>query len=184
MKFSIIDLEWTSWKNSLERNYSFEWEFQEIIQIGTIKFFSNEKGFKSKNILVKPNKNKILSNYIQRLTGITQREIMDYGMNFKDASKILEIFFLDVDIILCNGLDKEILKKNYIMNNLLPKNFVKKIFNIRPFISKKLKIDETKIVSGELNEKINMKSLKKHDALMDCINIYNFLYKYNYFNIK
>ena len=32
MKFSIIDLEWTSWKNSLERNYSFEWEFQEIIQ--------------------------------------------------------------------------------------------------------------------------------------------------------
>lgn len=184
MKFSIIDLEWTSWKNSLERNYCFEWEFQEIIQIGTIKFLTNEKGFKSKNILVKPSRNKILSNYIQRLTGITQRKIINFGINFKDASNILEIFFYDVDMILCNGPDNQILKKNYIMNNLMPKNYVKKIINIRPFISKKLKIEEAKIVSGELNEKINLKSLKKHDALKDCINIYNFLCRYNYFNTR
>lgn len=45
--FAIIDLEWTSWKNSLKRNWSLEWEYREIIQIGTIKY-KNEKIIKKK----------------------------------------------------------------------------------------------------------------------------------------
>ena len=51
--FAIIDLEWTSWKNSIQRNWSFSWEKREIIQIGTIKF--NSKNYvKKKNLIVRP----------------------------------------------------------------------------------------------------------------------------------
>jgi len=36
-KYAILDMEFTSWKGSLERNWSFEWEKREIVNIQTLK---------------------------------------------------------------------------------------------------------------------------------------------------
>ena len=67
----ILDLEWTSWKYNVDR----KWQKKEIIQIGAIKINNKYKIIGEINIYVKPKFNPILSNYIKKLTGITQNKI-------------------------------------------------------------------------------------------------------------
>ena len=174
--FAIIDLEWTSWKNSLKRNWSLEWEHREIIQIGTIKC-NNEKIIRKKNIYIKPKLNKELSSYVQILTGITQHKINTQSIKLENALTELEKFFKNVDTIYCNGLDKKIFSENCKLYNITDPLFLKKIINIGPKISQKLNIKNHHFISGNLNEILGFKSLNKHNALSDCINIFNFLVK-------
>lgn len=175
--FAIIDLEWTSWKGSHERNWSFEWEKREIIQIGTIKF-NNLKNIKTKSILVKPNINKNLSHYIQNLTGINQYTINFNSLTLEKSFLELCIFFTDVDKIFYNGLDKEIILENCKFNNLRKPIFLKKMINLGPKIREKLNSNKEHFTSSHINEKIGFKKLKTHRALNDCMNILNFIKKY------
>ena len=76
-EFVIIDLEWTSWKeNYNKRKDTFNrrkvWQKKEIIQIGAIRFNKYYKILDTLNLYVKPKFNPILSNYIIKLTGISQ----------------------------------------------------------------------------------------------------------------
>jgi inhibitor of KinA sporulation pathway (predicted exonuclease) len=176
--FAIIDLEWTSWKNSLKRNWSLPWEKKEIIQIGTIKFYSQNKIIK-KSIIVKPKINNNLSYYVQKLTGISQLKMNTRSINFERALLDLSIFYRDTKKIFCNGLDKEILEENCKIHNVNYPFFLKKIINIGPEISKELSGNSLHFTSGDLNKKIGIKNLKKHDALNDCMNILNFLRKFD-----
>jgi inhibitor of KinA sporulation pathway (predicted exonuclease) len=177
--FAIIDLEWTSWKNSHERNWSLSWEHKEIIQIGTIKFKKNSKLLKAKNIIVSPSINKNLSLYIQKLTGINQFSMNTKSKKLIEALLELSIFYRDVKIIYCNGLDKQVLAENCKINKILYPLFLNKIINIRPQISNILSKKQNKIVSANLNEEIGLRPLKKHEAVSDCINILNFIRKFN-----
>lgn len=174
--FAIIDLEWTSWKNSLRRNWSLEWEHREIIQIGTIKC-KGEKIIKKKNIYIKPKLNKQLSTYVQILTGATQYKINTQSIKLENALAELEKFYKNVDSIYCNGLDKKIFNENCKLYNLANPLFLKKVINIGPKISEKLNYKNHHFVSGDLNEALGLRSLNKHNALGDCMNIFNFIVK-------
>jgi len=178
MNYAIIDLEFTSWKGSLERSWSLPWEKKEIIQIGAIKF-NNFEQFSDKNInlYIKPLINRRLSSYIQKLTGIKQYHINELGVPLVEADTILRRFFNNVKKIYCNGLDKEILINNYKLLKRSEPKFVKKIFNIKPLLSSILKTDEKKLISSELHSffKIKKNNEQKHNALKDCINIFNCL---------
>jgi inhibitor of KinA sporulation pathway (predicted exonuclease) len=176
--FAIIDLEWTSWKNSIQRNWSFCWEKKEIIQIGAIKF-NNKNYIKKKNLIVRPKINQNLSCYVQKLTGISQFKINTTSTTFEKAIFEINIFYNNIDIIYCNGLDKEILIENCKINNLIQPKFIKKIKNISLRISDKLGEKNKHFESGNLNDKIGLKKLKKHNALNDCENIMNFIKKFN-----
>ena len=178
MKYAIIDLEFTSWKGSLERNWSLPWEKKEIIQIGAIKF-NNFEQFLDKNInlYIKPSINGKLSSYIQKLTGIKQYHINELGIPLVEADIILRRFFNNVKTIYCNGLDKEILINNYKLLKKREPKFVKKILNIKPLLSSILNTDEKKLISSELHGffKIKKNNEQKHNGLKDCINIFNCL---------
>ncbi len=174
--FAIIDLEFTSWKGSLERNWKLEWEKREIIQIGSVKFNSFNGNLKFKNIYIKPKFNKNLSFYIQSLTKISQSTINEHGKDFKFAIQDMNLFFKDVKYIFCNGFDKEVFIENFEMHNLKKKKFLSNIYNIRPYLSKKLKIDEKEIISSELNNFFNFENISiKHNALNDSLNIFKCL---------
>lgn len=178
MNYAIIDLEFTAWKGSLERNWKLYWENQEIIQIGAIKFNSFQKfTIKNLNIYIKPNLNKQLSTYIQTLTGISQYQINELGMPIKDADIILKKFFKDVKKIYCNGLDKEILKNNYKLAKIKTPKYIENIYNIRPMLKSLLNVDEKKIISSELHNFFKIKNNNKnaHNGLYDCYNIFNCL---------
>ena len=122
--FAIIDLEFTSWKGSLERNWKLKWENREIIQIGAVKFKSFNGQLKYKSILVKPKINKNLSTYIQKLTKINQNNINTQGKDFKNAVEEINFFFNDVEYIFCNGLDKEIFIENFKIHKIKKKKFI------------------------------------------------------------
>jgi inhibitor of KinA sporulation pathway (predicted exonuclease) len=181
--FSIIDLEWTSWKGSIERNWKLSWENREIIQIGSIKF--NRFGIKSKNLakinfIIKPEINKNLSIYFQKLTKLNQQKIYERGKNFNEVNKDLNIFFKDSKFILCNGLDKEVLIENFKLKKILFPEFLKKIINIRPFLSAYLNKREEEIISSKINQDFNFENKNRHhDALFDCLNIYRSISKIN-----
>ena len=178
MNYAIIDLEFTSWKGSLERSWSLPWEKKEIIQIGAIKF-NNFEQFSNKNInlYIKPSINGMLSSYIQKLTGIKQYHINELGIPLVEADIILRRFFNNVKTIYCNGLDKEILINNYKLLKKKEPKFAKNILNIKPLLSSILNTDEKKLISSELHSffKIKKNNEQKHNALKDCINIFNCL---------
>jgi inhibitor of KinA sporulation pathway (predicted exonuclease) len=178
MNYAIIDLEFTSWKGSLQRNWRLPWEKKEVIQIGAIKFNNFQQLCdKNINLYIKPKINKKLSSYIQKLTGVRQFHINELGIPLEDADLILRKFFRDVKKIYCNGLDKEILISNYKLLKKKEPEFTKKIYNIKPLLSSILNIDEKKLISSELHDffKIKKNNNQKHNGLNDCINIFNCL---------
>lgn len=180
MNYAIIDLEFTSWKGSLMRDWSLPWEKKEIIQIGAIKFKSfKDVYYKKLNIYIKPKINYTLSLYIQKLTGIKQYQLNQMSIPLRSADIKLKKFFNDVDKIFCNGLDKQILIENYKICNLSKPFYLNKIYNIKPFLSELLKTNQNKLVSSELHNffKFNKINNKKHDGLNDCINIFNCISK-------
>ena len=174
--FAIIDLEFTSWKGSFERDWKLGWEKREIIQIGAVKFKSFNGSLRYKSIYVKPKINKKLSLYIQKLTKINQNIINTQGKDFKFAIEEIDFFFKDVKYIFCNGLDKEIFIENFIIHKTNKKKFLSNIFNLKPFLSQKLKIDGEKIISAEMNKFFNFENIStKHNGLDDAINIFKCL---------
>ena len=74
MKYILFDTEFTAWKNSQKENWSNPNEYREIIQISAFKI-NNNRIIDTLNIYVKPKINKKLSNYIIKLTGITNNKL-------------------------------------------------------------------------------------------------------------
>ena len=79
----VFDIECTTWKGAMERNWSGEGEHREVVEVGAILTetdnFSELDSFKS---LVKPKINPSLSNYFIALTGITQKRVNEKGIDF------------------------------------------------------------------------------------------------------
>lgn len=174
--FAIIDLEFTSWKGSLERDWKLSWEKREVIQIGVVKFSSFNGSLRYKNIYIKPKFNKKLSFYIQKLTKINQNIINTQGKDFKSAIEEIDFFFRDVKYIFCNGLDKEIFIENFLFHKIKKKKFLSNIFNLKPFLSKKLKVNGENIISAEMNKFFKFENIStKHNGLDDAINIFKCL---------
>lgn len=90
-RFILFDLECTTWEGAIARDWSAPGEHREVIQMGAILTetdrFSKLSTFK---VLVKPKINPILSDYCIELTGITQQQIDQEGIDFP---KFLQMFF-------------------------------------------------------------------------------------------
>jgi inhibitor of KinA sporulation pathway (predicted exonuclease) len=81
----VYDLEFTAWDGSQGRKWMAPGEYKEVIQIGAVKVdeaFSPQETF---NVLVQPRLNRVLSPFIQTLTGITNDAIAQQGIDFVDA---------------------------------------------------------------------------------------------------
>ena len=129
-------------------------------------------------------KNNKLSYYFQILTGIGQSKYNSYAKSFIENFKILKSILENTDVILCNGHDKEILIENLKLNNIKVPMSINKIKNIRPILSKILKIKQEKIISSELPNLLGLNNQrKKHDGLYDSIAIFESL-RYLYRNQK
>ena len=113
-KAVVFDLEFTSWPGSNERNWSLPEEDREVVQIGAVKI-DTSKGLReidSFNILVRPLKNPLLSEYFINLTGITQKQVDNQGNSFPNALLHFMDFIGKTPInILSNGVMKTLLKK-------------------------------------------------------------------------
>ena len=113
-KYILFDTEFTAWKNSKKDNWSKPNEYREIIQIAAFKI-NNGKLIDTLNLYIKPNINKKLSNFITKLTGITNNKLNKDGVTFKTAiNKFYD--FSKYYKLYSYGNDYDVIKENLLLN--------------------------------------------------------------------
>ncbi len=172
----IYDLEYTSWEGSMERSWSFPWEAPEVIQIGAvmIETTGDMREVDSFQILVRPLKNPILSEYIINLTGITQEKVERDGVLFPLAlSRFMKFIEGYSARISSNGGDEKVIEENCEIHNIpFPPIFTKST-NLRPYFSGVLGVPQEDCISGTLPDVVGLSNNEKsHDALGDARSIF------------
>ncbi len=174
-KAVVFDLEFISWSRSNERNRSLPNEDREIIQIGAVKIETtgDMREVDSFQILVRPLKNPILSNYIVNLTEITQEKVEKEGILFPLALSRFINFIGEHPIdILSNGGDEEVIEENCRIHNIPFLSIFKKSTDLKIYFSEVLGISRKNCTSGMLPELFGLNNHEKqHDALGDARSI-------------
>ena len=174
-KAMVFDLEFTSWPGSNERNWSLPNEDREIIQIGAVKIETtgDMREVDSFQILVRPLKNPILSDYIVNLTEITQEKVEKGGILFPLALSRFINFIGEHPIdILSNGGDEEVIEENCQIHNIPFLSIFKKSTDLKIYFSEVLGISRKNCTSGMLPELFRLNNHEKqHDALGDAKSI-------------
>jgi inhibitor of KinA sporulation pathway (predicted exonuclease) len=120
--FIIFDTEYTAWEGSIKRKWGLEWEEKEIIQVGAIRVhFENDIFYEHSSLLlyVKPELNPELSEYIIRLTGISQSDIDEKGITLTSAQEKFSAFSLKGQLPIYSwGGDEAIIKQNCELRNI------------------------------------------------------------------
>ena len=169
----VFDLEYTAWEGSWERGWSEPWEHREVIQIGALRL-DVSAGFKELDafeILVRPTVNSDLSDYIIRLTGITNERLSVDGVPF-DAAFSRFCSFVENATLWCNGLDGAVLRENCRLNRLRFPYSHGRIRNIGPALAQACEPPRGSVVSGELPELLGLSpSEDKHSGLGDARSI-------------
>ena len=192
-KITIIDLEWNSWKFNYKIGYNVlelrqSWQYEDILQIGAINFDPNNyKVYEKLNISIRPKFNPKLNNYIINLLKINLKIFKKKAISFRKAHYKLINFTKSSSIIICNGNDDKIYKKNLKYNGIndLRMNFL----NIRNLLKKKYNSNERKISSPNLHNLVKKNiSLRPHNPVDDALSILSFLKNkretFNYSKLK
>ena len=174
-KVVIFDLEFTSWPGSNERNWSLLEEDREVIQIGAtkIEMTGNMREVDSFQIIVRPLKNPVLSDYIVHLTSITQERVEREGVLFPLALSRFINFIGKLPIgFFSNGGDEEVIEENCQIHAIAFPFIFAKAINLKYYFSNILGISKRDCISGKLPELFGLNSHEKlHDALGDARSI-------------
>jgi DNA polymerase III alpha subunit (gram-positive type) len=167
-KYILFDIEFTAWKNSLKENWSNPNEYREIIQISALKI-NNGEILEKFNIFVKPNINKELSKYIQKLTGITNNKLNKKGITFRKA--IHKFYnFSKYYPLYSYGNDYNVIKENLFLNNIDKRSkffdvrWKQKFNDFKQVLKKNSNINPSKYTSGTVYKAFNIKISERHKA--------------------
>jgi len=114
----IFDLEVTAWEGSMARRWSGPGEHPEIIQIGAVRLDEDLRETAAFDVLVRPALNPRLSDYIVRLTGITQDELDRRGVPIGEALTRFGRFAEGAKRVLSNGGDADWIRRNIALAGL------------------------------------------------------------------
>lgn len=163
----ILDTEYTAWEGSQERKWSGENEHREIVQIGAIKVDANTlTEIDSFNHFVKPTLNPELSEYFTNLTGISQKQIDELGIEYPVALSEYFSWAENFDTYSFGKGDEKVLRENCELKGIpfLPKG---KFFNMRDTF-RKYGIPVENYNSGNIVEAFGIKKERSaHNALND-----------------
>lgn len=115
--FVIYDTEYTTWEGALARQWSGPGEFTELVQIGAMRFdLATLQPLAKLDLMIRPVKCPVLSDYFIKLTGITQAEA-DAGLPFAMA---LQQFrdFIGQDEAAAYGDDAAVVRRNQSLHSL------------------------------------------------------------------
>jgi inhibitor of KinA sporulation pathway (predicted exonuclease) len=108
----LFDTEFTAWAGSMERRWSGPGEHKEIVQIGAVRVhaetLAEEAAFQ---VLVRPVKNPVLSEYLIDLTRITNERLALEGVDFATGVGRFVAFAGDATLH-CYGRDDRIIAAN------------------------------------------------------------------------
>ncbi len=178
----FYDTEFTTWPGAMENDWSEPGQYREIVQIGAVRFnldtLEEEDEF---DILVKPVKNPVLSDFFISLTGITQKEVDEKGAAFPDAYRLFTSF-IGEDKTCSYGGDSSVIRENLGWNGMPDGKDDFDCLDIGPWFKSEGKPfgvrDKTN--SGHLAATLGapINSIREHNALHDVRSIaaaYRFL---------
>ncbi len=166
----VFDLEYTAWPGSNERAWSEEWEEPEIIQIGAVRLTddANMEESGTLDLLVKPEINPRLSDYITALTGISQEQLDEHGVSLINALTTFVEFLSEATYACCYGADNEYMAHNCRIRSLAFPLTEFEFVNVRPPILDHLGPGKAQTTSGELPGAMGFRAMgDAHNALGD-----------------
>ena len=163
----VFDLEYTSWPGSMQNKWSAPGEHREVVQIGAVRLsvpgLTEQSTF---NQLVAPQRNPILSEYFERLTGITNEQIAENGIAFDTALQSF-LTFCGGATMASYGDDRAVLMENTELLGLPVQRPLPPFLNLAPWFAE-LGVDTTSVSSSGLPAHFGLNSSeKRHDALGD-----------------
>ena len=108
----VFDTEFTAWRGSMERNWRGPGEFKEIVQIGAVLIDPTDfSEIACASVLVRPQRNPLLSNYFENLTRITNEKLGLAGLDLQSALLTFKKFIGERNTF-CYGRDDLIIAEN------------------------------------------------------------------------
>lgn len=132
---TVFDLEFTAWKNSMKERWLAPGEFREVVQIGAVKI--DPQTFEAHgelNLLVKPRLNPVLSDYLVKLTGVTNAAVAERGADFREAYARF-VSFADSGAICAFGRDDNVLRENLALYAIHDASPVPRHINVIPWLA-------------------------------------------------
>jgi len=164
----IYDTEWTSWEGYYESRWTLPGKNREIIQIGGVKLDAEDdfRELAAFQVLIKPQKHPVLSDYIIELTGITQEQVDREGVSFDDAL-LAFVNFAEGGRLCSFGTDHIAVRENCVLHEKpAPKIFDVEV-NLREYLLKRGIIKEDWF-SSDLPSRLGLDlQPSAHDALND-----------------
>jgi inhibitor of KinA sporulation pathway (predicted exonuclease) len=168
---AILDLEFTSWQGSLQRDWGGPDEWREIVQIGVLLADAGD-GFKicdEFEAMVRPTRNPILSDYFIALTGLTQSRLDAEGVALAAVLPGVAALTSRATSLIFNGRDGEILRENCALNEVGSPVRAEMMFNMRPLLSRTLSRPPRELASSDLPNVAGITlDGRAHTALHDC----------------
>jgi inhibitor of KinA sporulation pathway (predicted exonuclease) len=111
-KLIVFDLEFTAWEGSLTRHWLTPGEFKEVVQIGAVRLNGESLAVEeSFDCPVRPRVNSRVSDYFEKLTGISNTRLEAEGVDFEIAYRRF-VAFAGGDVIAAFGHDEWVLEEN------------------------------------------------------------------------
>lgn len=167
----ILDLEYTAWDGSAQRGWSQPWEWREIVQVGVLLVDAGRSfsACDEMEIMVRPQRNSVLSEYFTSLTGITQKRLEEGALSFDEMLTRVSEFVARVELVMFNGCDGQVLRENCVLNMVTLPWLDKRMFDFRPLLARTLGRPQEELISSELPRLAGTRtSGRSHSALDDC----------------
>jgi inhibitor of KinA sporulation pathway (predicted exonuclease) len=167
----ILDLEYTAWEGSAQRQWSEPWEWREIVQVGLLlvdagRAFAATDGIE---VLVQPTRNPVLSKYFVTLTGITQSHLVAKARPFAEAMDDLSGLLSEAELVVFNGYDGAIFRENCELNGVAFRWGEDRWRDFRPLLARTLNVPPHKLTSSDLPGLAGISVHgRAHSALHDC----------------
>ncbi|MDY0008188.1 MAG: 3'-5' exonuclease, partial [Bdellovibrionales bacterium] len=178
----FYDTEFTTWEGAMQANWSLPGQYRELVQIGAIRFdIDRLQEIDEFQILIKPVKNPVLSDFFTGLTGITNDHLALEAVPFPDAYHAF-IAFVQGDMTSAYGQDDSVVRENLGWGGMPDGEDDFSSFNIGPWFMEKGAGFGIRpgVNSGKLASVLGapMDGIQEHNALHDARSIaaaYRFL---------
>ena len=175
--YVILDLEFTSWSDSLLSNWKSPHQFREIVELSYI-YLSYDSDLTEFTILsydtisILPKINPTLSRHFINLTGITNDSLSSSRYSFTDLL-FLMTFFSDLGAtFISNGDDVQIINENIMLYGFLVEQFFG--YSISNLLSSFYNIPASKCISSEMYRYTpysDKHMLVPHKSIHDCFSL-------------
>jgi inhibitor of KinA sporulation pathway (predicted exonuclease) len=168
---TIFDLEFTAWEGSVARQWLGPGEFKEVVQIGAVRLNLQSLALEdSFDCLVRPRINSVLSDYVENLTGISNRRLTEEGVDFEIAYRRF-LGFAKGGTIAAFGHDEWVLEENIRLYGLKDLPPLPEFLELRDWFSQR-GVDPRGLHSCDIGPKLGVPfEGQKHDALCDARSI-------------